>query len=409
MNILYLTHRIPYPPNKGDKIRTYNTLRYLAERHDVWCACFVDDPSDMQYVSDLRAMCREVIAIPLPRLQAKARALLALFVDESASEGFYQNHEMATRLRELSRSVRFDAALFFSSSMGQYADCVRARRLVLDFCDLDSRKWADLAKRSNPLRSWVYRAEARMLAARERELFDRFDASILISDTEAADWNVRNRDKLHIIGNGVALPELPRDRRYDSNIVGFVGDLRYPPNEDAVRWFAGEVWPRVRDANSSAQFHIVGRGPSRGVRRLDGQNGIRVIGEVPEVLPHWLSFQVAVAPLRIARGIQNKVLEAMAAALPVVATPQASAGIWARDGWHLEITGDSMEMAQRIQQLLNEPRACKHIGTAARRHMELNYGWSRQLEPLGATLCENSIGVATGRALMEPPPVAVQV
>jgi sugar transferase (PEP-CTERM/EpsH1 system associated) len=382
VNILYLAHRIPFPPNKGDKVRSYHTLRHLADRHDVWCACFVDDPADMQHVGRLLEFCRNVIAIPLDRRRASVRGLCNLARNRPASDGFYRDRTMWRPLCELSMQVNFDAALFFSSSMGQYAEAVRARHKVIDFCDLDSRKWGQLASLSRPPRSWLLRAEARLLAEREHELYDRFDATILISEAEASGWREHDRDRLHIVGNGVELPNLLTDLRYDTGIVGFVGDMRYAPNVDGVCWFAQAIWPQIHAECPQAEFHIVGRGAPGSVRRLAVVPGIRVVGEVPDVLPHLLDFQVVVAPLRIARGVQNKVLEAMAAARPVVATPQAAHGIAAEPNEHIIVAAKPAAMATRVRQLLREPVACRRTGTQARAHVATRYDWGVQLSRL---------------------------
>jgi len=386
VKILYLAHRIPFPPNKGDKIRSHQALRHLARRHDVWCACFVDDPEDLRHVSALGDICRGVIALPLHRRSAVLRGLGRLAIDEPATEGFYHDRRMQVRLRDLSRRIKFDAALFFSSSMGQYADDVRARRKVIDFCDLDSRKWAALARITRPPRSWMLAAEARFLAARELEQYERFDASILISRQEASGWPAEHGAKLFIVRNGVELPDLPRQLAYDTGIVGFVGDLRYPPNVDAVCWFAETIWPRIHAACGAAEFQIVGRGAPRRVRCLQRTRGVHVVGEVVEVLPHLARFQVAVAPLRIARGVQNKVLEAMAAARPVVCTLQAATGIDAVPGKHFIVTGQEDEMRRRVVELLTDPARCALLGARARQFVERSCSWQEPMDRLERVL-----------------------
>lgn len=386
MRILYLAHRIPYPPNKGDKIRSYHTLRYLADRHEVWCACFVDDPADRQHVGALASLCRGVIALPLNRRWATLRGLGNLLIEEPASDGFYRVPAMARRLAELTSRVDFDAALFFSSSMGQYADAVRARRKLIDFCDLDSRKWAELARLAAWPRSALLALESRLMAEREHALYERFDATILISAAEAAGWREGDRQKLVIVGNGVELPQLPGGLRYDCGVVGFVGDMRYAPNVDGVCWFAQEVWPRVRAACPSAEFHVVGRGAPKRVHALATLPGVRVLGEVPEILPHLLDFQMVVAPLRIARGVQNKVLEAMAAARPVVATPEAATGIVDAENGALIVRAGAGEFAATCIDLLRSPTRCRLAGHRARAYAARRFRWVRQLSALEAAL-----------------------
>ncbi len=386
MRILYLAHRIPYPPNKGDKIRAFHAIEHLARRHDVYCACFVDDPADLRYVAVLRQMCREVIALPLNRRWATLRGLADLLIDESASEGFYRDARMARALKELGRRVDFDAVLAFSSSMGQYAHCVTARRRVIDFCDRDSRKWAQLAGAHRGPKSWLLAAEARQLAALERRLHIRFDASVLIAPHEAEDWNIPCRRKLHFIGNGVAVPPLPDSPRYDSGVVGFVGDMRYPPNIDGVRWFVEQIWPRIRRNHPAAAFHIVGRHPTRAIRRLKATPGVHVMGEVADVQACLADFQLVVAPLRIARGVQNKVLEAMAAAKPVVAAPAAATGIDAAPGEHFYLAENEPMFALQVGRLLDSPTVCAHLGRAGRTLVENHYRWEEHMARLETLL-----------------------
>ena len=402
MNILYLAHRLPYPPNKGDKIRSFNTIKHLSRRHDVWCACFVDDPDDSRHVAGLRQYCQEVIALPLHRRRAALRAVLDLAGNGSATEAFYRDHSMARAVHTLSHRVRFDAVLVFSSSMGQYADCVSAPRKVIDLCDLDSRKWADCARRCAPPRSWLYAAEARRLGTLERRLHQRFDATVLVGEHEAHGWDIPDRDRLCFVGNGVELPSLPARGGYDGGVVGFVGDMSYFPNEDAVRWFAGKVWPEVRRGVASARFDIVGRRPSRAVRRLERIDGVRVVGQVQDVVEHLTRFQLVVAPLRIARGIQNKVLEAMAAARAVVTSTPAACGIDADDGRHFVIADESNVLALRIIRLLRDPLACRAMGQRAREFVATHHDWQQQL----ASLEEALSGARESVPVVDAPPIA---
>jgi len=424
MNILYLAHRIPYPPDKGDKIRAYHTIRHLAGKHRLWCACFVDDPADYQHVSKLRGMCEDVIVLPLRRLRASISAVLNLAIDESASDGYYRDPAMIRALTQLNDRVHFDAVLAFSSTMAQYAELIDANRRLIDLCDLDSRKWADYAKQSTAPRAWLYRTESNRLAQRERDIARQFDATILISQEEANDFAIGRHSEpqaqawgqnefsepqaqawgqkisnnttgefhnpIAIIGNGVTPPPAGALGGYDQQTVGFVGDMSYAPNEDAVRWFANSIWPRVRSRHPDAKFKIVGRSPSPPVMRLNERDGVEVTGSVKNIMAELATFQCAVAPLRIARGVQNKVLEAMAAARPVIATSNAARGIEATEGQHLLIGDTPVAFADHITRLLADSNLCQQLGSAARAHVERIYPWNRQLQPLDALLTNPS-------------------
>ena len=383
MRILYIAHRIPYPPNKGDKIRSFNMVKHLSARHDVHCACFVDEPSDMQYVTNLQEYCVEVVALPLNRKRASIRAMMDLAVDETGTEGFYRDRRMAKAIESMSARVgSFDAVLVYSSSMGQYAKYARAPRKILDFCDLDSRKWAASLRMHWPPKSWLMAAEVHRLAELEKKLYRRFDGSILIGEHEADDWDIVDRDRLFFVGNGVTLPAPIDDYGYDSNTVGFVGDLGYHPNQDAVRWFVRHVWQDVRARSPQATFCIAGRCPPRSVRRLAAVPGVRVVGAVPDAVKQILKWQVVVAPLRVARGIQNKVLEAMAAGRPVVATVPAVSGIGVTEGKHLLIGGSAQAFARQVAMLLADPQRCRVMGACARAYVAKNHDWNAILAPL---------------------------
>lgn len=397
MNILYLAHRIPYPPNKGDKMRAFRQLEYLCERHRVWCACFVDTPGDFRYVHDLRRICEDVGAIELKRHSALARGLWSLARGSSLTEGYYENREMTALLNRWQKSVPFDAVLAFSTGMANHALNVPATRRVLDLCDLDSQKWEEYAthlstKANSGSRSSIkkslYEMESRRLAAVELRWIDRFDASLVATAAEAHDLELlAPRRKLHVVGNGIVIPTsadpapgYPIDGARP--VVGFVGVMNYLPNVDAVHWFAQEVWPKVRLDLPDAQFRIVGRSPTREVRLLERLPGIRVTGEVPNAALEVARFDVSVAPLRIARGIQNKVLEAMAAGKPVVLTSKAAKGIQAAAGRDYSVTDDPDSIADSVLSLLKNREARDQMGDHARRFVAEHHTWKRELEKL---------------------------
>ncbi len=392
MNILYIAHRIPYPPNKGDKIRSYHTLAHLVRRHSVSCACFVDDPADMNHVPELRKLCREVIALPLSRRASMGRAAIDFVFGASASEGFYRRSQMARALESLAERVRFDAVLAFSSTMAQYAAGIPAARKVIDLCDLDSEKWADKARCRGGPAAWLLETEARRVRALENRIAAAFDAVVLISHHEADGWQPPPGTDLRCVSNGVTLPDIHDDEGYDSGVVGFTGDMRYFPNDDGVIWFAHEVWPFVKAHVPHARFDIIGRGPSAGVRRLPRQAGINVVGEVESITQHLRRLQVSVAPLRIARGVQNKVLEAMAAARPVVTTTAAARGIEATAGQHFFVSDAPEQMAARVVNLLQNPAGCRAIGRRARTHVAGRYDWDSRMNDMEALLIAGDAG-----------------
>lgn len=388
MNILYLAHRIPYPPNKGDKLRSFRHLEHLSRRHEVSCAFFVDDRSDWAHVETLRSICKEVIAIRLNKPLATARGVLGVLQGATVTESFYSSRAMDRALKRCCATRRFDAVVAFSSSMAPFALRVPARRRTLDLCDCDSQKWLAYAEAGYGPLAKLYRNEGQRLQTRERRWARAFDATLLITEAEAE--TLRDHapsDRLHVVGNGVndawSQTESPRDQKLSASpLVGFVGVMNYRPNVDAVSWFVNECWPDIREAIPKAEFRIVGRSPSRKVRSLGRIPGVQVVGEVADVSAELSAFTLSVAPMRIACGLQNKVLEAMIAGLPVVLTTRAAQAVGGRDDEHLLVADAADRFIRSVVRLLRSAEDAARIGANARRFVLRRFRWEDQLERL---------------------------
>jgi len=389
MNILYLAHRLPYPPNKGDKLRAFHQIEYLSRKHNVWCACFVDDPKDDVHIPTLKKYCAQLATIRLrPRL-ATIRGLAGLAYGKSLTQSYYEHRGMRRVLEGWYKRTSFDAVVAFSSSMAPYALSAPSPRRVLDFCDMDSAKWSQFADQSrSPLRL-LYRAEGLRLAKLERKWIDQADATILISQTERKQLSRDiDRRKVHVVGNGVEVSGLHHSPRLSKNnptrplVVGFMGVLDYKPNVEGVDWFVKKCWPGIRKEMPKAEFHIVGRSPHRKVNRLARYDGVRVLGEVPDARQVVSAFDVSIAPLQLARGLQNKVLEAMACGKPVVLTHQAADGIHGVSGEHFLVHDHPQKISQAIISLLQQPALRNKIGQQARQYVNVHHQWSTELKKL---------------------------
>ncbi len=380
-----IAHRIPYPPNKGEKVRAYQELRHLAARHDVWLACFVDDPDDLRHVPVLREWCRDVLAVPLDRTAARARAAVRWLLGGTLTEGYFRAGAMGRGLRDWARRVRFDRVLAYSSGVAPYALAVEAPRRVMDFVDLDSAKWTAYARQRLFPASFVFQREGARLAAKEDDWARRFDASVFITPAEADDLGAKDAaDRVHVVGNGVSPPSgpiapLPREPH-----VGFVGMMDYFPNVEAVCWFVDEVWPRVRARHADAAFWIVGRAPAACVRALAGRPGVRVTGAVDDVGAYLAKFRVSVAPFLTARGLQNKVLEAMAARRPVVVTPRIARSLLGRTGEHFLAAESPADFADRVIALLEDDALAVALAERAAQLVATHYRWETEMEKLAA-------------------------
>ncbi|MHC4817197.1 MAG: TIGR03087 family PEP-CTERM/XrtA system glycosyltransferase, partial [Planctomycetota bacterium] len=327
-HILFLVHRIPYPPDKGDKIRSYNELRALNEVADVTVACFVDDPADMAHVPTLEKMCKELVVVRLSKGRAKLRSLAALLGKGSLSLAYYRSQAMRQRLRDVGP---FDAVLAFSSTMGPYAELFKNTRRVLDLCDLDSEKWVQYAGRASFPMSLIYRIEGQRLRRYEVEATRASHAATLVSAAEGDLLRQRCPDgDVRVVPNGVDLEYFDPaaiEAQGDAKTLVFCGAMDYHSNVDAVQYFHDEILPLVRKEVPGAELRIVGSSPAPAVQRLGEEEGVRVTGRVPDVRPEICSAAVSVAPMRLGRGVPNKVLEALALTLPVVATPNAADGL----------------------------------------------------------------------------------
>lgn len=393
-DLLLLAHRIPYPPNKGDKLRSYNLLRMLVRHYRVHLGAFVDDPSDLCHRPVLEDLCAEVM---LPRLHpkpARVASLRGLATGAPLSLAYYAHAGLRRWVAQrIAAGVRH--IVVFSSAMAPYAEPHTHCRRVADMVDVDSAKWSAYgAETAGPL-GWIYRREGRRLAAYERRIARSFDATLFVSQAEAdcfLEGAPETAPRVHAAGNGVDTDFFDPDGDFATPFQGegpvlvFTGAMDYRPNVDAVVWFAGEVLPRLQQLRPGVRFCIVGGNPAPAVQRLAQQPGIQVTGRVPDVRPYLACADVAVAPLRIARGIQNKVLEAMAMARPVVCTPAALEGIEARPGEHLQVASDPAELAACIDELLGSPERRASLGRAARARLLERYRWERQLAPVLALL-----------------------
>lgn len=397
--LLFLAHRIPYPPDKGDKIRSWHVLRHLAANHRVHLGCFVDDPADWRHLPMLRELCAEVHAEPLSASALTPHNLTALFDGTPISVRHCRRAGMAAWVARVLEQNRLDGAYVFSGAMAQYLEAARAMtggpRLVIDFVDVDSDKWRQYAERAHPPLSWIYAREHRTLLAFERKVAADADAAVFVSANEAALFRRVAPDSAAntvTVGNGVDLdvfsPERSGERPagMDAGSLVFTGAMDYRANVDGVAWFARAILPLVRRHHPAARFWIVGANPTPEVMALGRLEGVTVTGRVADVRPYLAHAAVVVAPLRMARGTQNKVLEAMAMARPVVASPEARQGVEATPGRDLLVARDADGFADAVVHLLDNPEKAAELGRRARARVAAAYAWADKLAQLEALL-----------------------
>jgi polysaccharide biosynthesis protein PslH len=393
--ILFLAHRIPWPADRGDKIRSFNILRYLAEMAPVHVGAFADDDRDMGFVAEMTPLfaSTHVELRDKPQWRAGVEALLT---GGPVSVASFASDTMRAWVNERIASQNITHIFVFSGQMAQYIPADFAGRVVMDFVDVDSAKFASYAKSGNPAMRWVNAREAKKLGAFEQAIAHRADCSLLVSNAEAAIFRAGGTlgsDRVKALSNGIdtifydptAAFELPKKQVHGS-MIAFTGQMDYRPNIEAVCEFANGVFQKIRGRNPNAVFAIIGRNPAPAVLALRQMPGVIVTGAVDDVRS-WLSVaDVIVAPLQIARGIQNKVLEAMAMAKPVVVTPAAAEGIDAINGTHFIVASSADAQAEAVLNLFNDKKSRNRLGRAARNHVVKEYGWARQLQSLNAIM-----------------------
>jgi sugar transferase (PEP-CTERM/EpsH1 system associated) len=406
-NLLFLTQRLPYPPMKGEKIRPLQILRYLTQWYDVHLGCLIDEPADWQHVDTIRAMCRDVHVAALDRRVARLMCLRGLLTGESLSVVFFRDRGLTRWVTDVVNRVRPEVIFVNSGNMAPYIlDLPRTGLRVVDLADVDSEKWRAYAEAGKPPMQWVYQREWRKVAALERRIAQDCDLATFVSDAEAAlfasllpDF----ADRIKGVSSGVdhryfdPTPGFPAV--YDTALPTFVftGTMDYPPNVDAVVWFADVILPIIRRNVPNAQFYIVGNNPSEAVQRLAKLEGVFVTGRVPDVRPYIFHATAGVAPMRIARGIQNKVLEAMSLGKPVIVTSGALEGIEAEPGRELILADTPEDFAAAAIRLASngDPTA---IGAAARQRVLKDYDWSARLSRYDSLLQPDIRQAALARA-----------
>jgi sugar transferase (PEP-CTERM/EpsH1 system associated) len=396
VNILYLCHRIPYPPDKGDKIRSFPQVRHLGERHRVALVCFVDDPADLAHVAALRQWCVSVDAIVRSGRMARLAGLRGLLDGRAISVAAFDSGRLRRAVE--SRIGDADVVTAYSSVMAQYVSREAGLPRLMDFVDADSEKWRLYASRSAWPTSWIYTRETDRLGHFEEAVARDWEHSVFVSEREAQVVRARAPGRpITVLGNGVDLSfftphEGPEDPGRGRRIV-FTGAMDYFPNVDGVRHFCDEILPRIRIAIPEARFAIVGRNPAPGVRRLASRAGVEVTGTVPDVRPFLRGAAVAVAPLRVARGAQNKTLEAMASGLPVVCSAAVADGLGVGEPAGVDVADDPGNFASRVVALLEDPERRRVAGARARAYVERNHRWEDHCAGLEALL----IGLARAK------------
>ncbi len=389
-NVLFLVHRLPYPPNKGDKVRSYHLLKHLAAHHRVFLGTFIDDPEDEIHVDTLRGYCADLHVARLTPTRARVLSLTGLLDHQALSIPYYRNPGLQAWVDRTVREQRIDVVVIFSSVMARFVDKLPNVATLVDFVDVDSHKWTQYSARHRWPMSWLYRREGERLLAFERAVAARSARSFFVTQAEVdlfASLAPECAGRIEAMCNGVDADyfspshELPSPFDADDLPVVFTGAMDYWPNVDAATWFANEALPLLVRAWPRLRFFIVGRSPTPAVQGL-ASSRIVVTGTVPDVRPYLRHAAVVVAPLRLARGVQNKILEAMSMGLPVIASQECASPIDAVPERDFLTAGSIDEFIAQVSTLLREPERAAALGAAGRTRVVEHYSWDAHLSAI---------------------------
>jgi sugar transferase (PEP-CTERM/EpsH1 system associated) len=470
MKILYLAHRIPYPPNKGDKIRSFHEIKHLSGSHGIDLICLADKVEDLRHQNDLKQYCRKVFVAPVNKTPATLKGLAYLAKGKPLSVGYFYSKKVQETFDRWFHNTDYDAIICFSSPMAEYIfrskyywtgktqgtrhkvqgkddnsgyynqkrkrngylpynaqppndssttthyvpnSEFRTPKLIMDFCDVDSDKWRQYAQRSSFPKSLLYNLENIRLAAYEQKIAEHFNYSVFVSEKEGERFKQQNPHitNLRVISNGVDYEHFSPGQRHKVQGVGsketsfktfhpepctlhpvlmFSGAMDYHANVDGIIWFCKEILPKIRLVIPRIQLYVVGSNPTRHVQKLGRHDGIKVTGFVEDVRKYYQMADVCLAPLRIARGVQNKILEAMAMGKPIVSTSMAVQGIDAVNCEQLLVADNPKDFAQVVLRLLSDDEMRRELGSKARQFVKLYYDWRTNLMKLDQLITRSS-------------------
>ncbi|GGA40207.1 TIGR03087 family PEP-CTERM/XrtA system glycosyltransferase [Sphingomonas psychrolutea] len=388
-DILFLGHRVPYPPDRGDKIRGFHILKFLAARKRVHLIAFADDTRDMKRKGGLAKLTGNRSIIWRSKSRATA-AIEALMSRKPISLTAFDNASLREAVESILSRHSIDTIYVFSSQMAQYLPARPRQKIIMDFVDMDSAKFDSYAKQSHGPMGWLMGREARLLLQHERAVAHRADASLFVSEAEAQLFRDKTgAERVHVVENGIDTEFFDPTAQFKwidttGALIVFTGQMDYRPNIEAVTWFVESILPHIHVRHPNARFAIVGRGPTDAVKALARQRGVIVTGEVADVRGWIAAASVVVAPLKMARGIQNKVLEAMAMARPVVASAAAAEGI--DHARKIRVGATVGEIAEQVIAVLDDPKGAAQMGREARAQVQGRYSWEARLAPLDAIL-----------------------
>ena len=385
MKILYLCHRFPFPPKRGGKIRPFNMIRHLTQSgHEVTVCSLARSAEEANEAKGIAAHCSSFEIGHVKEPVQMARMIVRLPVMTPSSMGYFYSTELNHRIQKLLKSQPWDLIFVHCSSVAQYVEDVTDIPKILDFGDMDSQKWIEYANYKPFPLSLGYRFEGAKMLAAEKRLTRHFD---LCTATTRAEWETLNSYGQKVdtdwFPNGVDADFFcPTTDAYDALTISFIGRMDYYPNQECMSRFCAETWPLLKLRKPNLKLLIVGADPSPEMIKLGQLPGVTVTGSVPDVRPYIRGSALMVAPLNIARGTQNKILEAMAMGVPVVTSTIAAGGVDAESVTHFLVADSPQDYAQAVLSIIDNPGERDRLAVSGRERMLSHHAWPKSMQRL---------------------------
>ncbi|WP_298824576.1 TIGR03087 family PEP-CTERM/XrtA system glycosyltransferase [uncultured Piscinibacter sp.] len=404
MRILFLSHRFPYPPTFGSKVRAFHVIRHLSREHEVTVLSLVRSDQELAEAAGIAGQCHAFEAIRVHDSLQTLKMAAALPSRWTASEAYFHSAALSRALQRRLNAKSFDFAFAHCSAVGRYLEQARGLPKLIDFCDVDSQKWLDYTQFKRWPLSWGYRWEGMRLAAAERRIAARFDA---VTVATAGEMDVLHRmgvrERVDWFANGVDAAFFSPDAEpYDQDLISFVGRMDYFPNEQCMEVFCAEVLPLLQRERPALRLQIVGAAPTARVKALTRHVGVTVTGSVPDIRRYVRRSAVTVAPLKIARGTQNKILESMAMGVPVVCSTVAARGVDAVPGEHLLAADSPHEVCSAVLRLVGDRAERARLSEAGRARVLTHHGWEAAMQRLDGIVARSVSRGACENMVLDP-------
>lgn len=388
MKILFLAHRVPFPPDKGDRIRSYNIIKFLARSHSILLMATTHEPVHPNAHAALSRYCSEVDIFKINYNLRKLQSCFYLFTKRPLTLPAFYSRKFRSAVRDRLRTTEFDLIYVYSSQMAQYVLDIHSVPKLMDFIDVDSQKWLDYAAQSRQPMKAIYYREGVTLRSFEKRVALSCNQNLFAAQREATLFKqIAPETASMVVPNGVDLNSGPGNS-YRQNKIVFVGAMDYFPNVDAMLYFTCEILPLVQKSVPDVQLFIVGANPSRQIKALAQKNNVVVTSYVDEVAPYLCDAAASVVPLRIARGVQHKVLEAMAHGVPVITTTAALNGIEANPGSDILVADDPHSFAEKTVAVLKDRKLRHMLAANALALIQAKYSWEMRLKPLEESITQ---------------------